>query len=77
VTNIIFSKNKVDIFKEDLQQIAFYFWSFDENVSKMLLNIDNITQSYLSGENILITKNEEIVDTLKYIEKNEDYLKDL
>ncbi len=77
VTNIIFGKDKVDVFKEDLQQIAFYFWNVDENVSKMLLNIDEIAKDYSSGENVLQTKETEILNTLSYIKKNEDYLKDL
>ncbi|OQB41520.1 MAG: hypothetical protein BWY04_00771 [candidate division CPR1 bacterium ADurb.Bin160] len=47
VTNIIFNKDKIDIFKEDLQQVAFYFWNIDENISKMLLNIDEISKAYV------------------------------
>lgn len=77
VTNIIFSKDKVDIFKEDLQQIAFYFRRIDDNVSKMLLNIDEISKSYLSWENILETKENKTLETLKYIKKNQNYLKNL
>lgn len=77
VTNIIFNKDKVDIFKEDLQQIAFYFRGVDENISKMLLNIDEISKGYLSGENVLITKEDKIIETLQYIKKNQNYLKDL
>ncbi len=77
ITNIVFNKDKVDIFKEDLQQIAFYFWSVDENISKMLLNIDEISKAYINWENVLITKEEKILDTLKYIKKNQNYLKDL
>jgi hypothetical protein len=48
ITNIVFNKDKVDIFKEDLQQIAFYFWSVDENISKMLLNIDEISKDHIN-----------------------------
>ncbi len=77
ITNIIFNKDKLDIFKEDLQQIAFYFRSVDENISKMLLNIDEISKAYISWENVLITKEEKIIETLKYIKKNQNYLKDL
>jgi hypothetical protein len=77
VTNIIFSKDKVDIFKEDLQQIAFYFRRVDENISKMLLNIDDISKSYLSGEKILKTQENKIIETLEYIKKNQNYLKNL
>jgi hypothetical protein len=77
VTNIVFNKDKVDIFKEDLQQIAFYFRSIDENISKMLLNIDEISKDYINWENILITKEDKIKETLKYIKKNQNYLKDL
>ncbi|HRX63804.1 MAG TPA: DUF4012 domain-containing protein [Candidatus Absconditabacterales bacterium] len=77
VTNIIFGKDKVDIFKKDLQQVAFYFWNIDENVSKMLLNIDEISKSYMSGDNVLIQKEDTILKTLDYIQKNQDYLKNL
>lgn len=77
VSNIIFSKDKVDIFKEDLQQIAFYFRRIDENISKMLLNIDKISQSYLKWENILQTQEIRIIETLEYIKKNQNYLKNL
>ena len=77
VSNIIFSKDKVDIFKEDLRQIAFYFRRIDENISKMLLNIDKISQSYLKWENILQTQEIRIIETLEYIKKNQNYLKNL
>ncbi|MCK9467291.1 MAG: DUF4012 domain-containing protein [Candidatus Absconditabacterales bacterium] len=77
ITNIVFNKDKMDIFKEDLQQIAFYFWNIDENISKMLLNIDEVAKAYVDGENILLTKEDKILETLEYIKKNENYLKNL
>jgi len=77
VTNIIFSKDKVDIFKEDLEQIAFYFRRVDENISRMLLNINDIVKSYLNEENILKTKEDKIIETLQYIKKNQNYLQGL
>ena len=77
VTNIIFNKDKIDIFKEDLQQVAFYFWNIDENISKMLLNIDEISKAYVDWENVLVTKEDKILETLEYIKQNESYLKDL
>lgn len=77
VTNIIFAKNKIDIFKEDLQQVAFYFRNIDEDVSKLLLDIDDIAQSYNKWENILKTKEIKILNTLKYIKKSKNHLKDL
>jgi len=43
----------------------------------MFLNIDDIAQSYISWENILKTKEKEILNTLDYIKKNQDYLKNL
>ena len=65
------------ISKEDLQEIAFYFWNIDENVSKMILNIDDIVKSYMSGDNVLIEKKDTILDTLQYIKKNKHYLSNL
>jgi hypothetical protein len=77
VTNILFNKNKMDIFKEDLQEVAFYFWTIDEDVSKMLLNVDDIVKAYMSGDNVLVTKKQEILDTLQYVKKNQHYLSSL
>ena len=77
VTNILFSKNKFDVFSQDLQKVAFYFWNIDEEVSKMILNIDDISKSYMSWENILVTKKETILETLDYIKKNQHYLSNL
>lgn len=74
ITNILFNKNKLDIFKEDLQTVAFYFWSIDEDISKMFLNIDDIVKSYMSGDNVLISKKSEIQETLDYIYDNKFYL---
>ena len=77
ITNILFNKNKMDIFKEDLQEVAFYFWTIDEDVSKMLLNIDDIAKSYMSGDNVLVSKKQEILDTLQYVKMNQHYLSSL
>ena len=43
ITNIFF-KNKLDIFKEDLGEIAFYSWTFDKELSRFLLTLDDIIQ---------------------------------
>lgn len=67
----------MDIFKEDLQEVAFYFWTIDEDVSKMLLNVDDIVKSYMSGDNVLVSKKDEILDTLQYVKKNQHYLSSL
>lgn len=68
-------KNKVDVFKEDLGQIAFYSWAFDKDLSNFLLTLDNIIKSYDKGENIFITKEKEINFCRDYIEENKEYLK--
>jgi hypothetical protein len=47
LTSIIFSKNKVDVFKEDLQQIALYFWMIDRDFSQFLITLDDIVASYM------------------------------
>ncbi len=72
---ILNSKNKIDIFKEDLGQIAFYFWTIDKDLSNFLITLDNIIQSYNKGDNIFITKEKEINYCRDYIEHNKDYLK--
>jgi len=77
ITQLIFWRNKIDIFKEDLGKVAMYFWSIDEWVSNMLLTSDDIIKSYLSWENILISKKQEIKELLSYVDKNKYHLSSL
>ena len=70
-------KNKVDVFQENLNQVAFSFRPIDKNVSQFLLMIDDIMKSYMSGDNILKTKAKEIDSCLTYIQQNKEYLKKL
>ncbi len=74
ISDIIF-KNKIDVFKEDLGQIAFYSWSFDKDLSHFLVTLDDIVQSYVKWDNIFVTKEKEINTCREYIEKNKEYLK--
>lgn len=74
---MLFGKNKVDVFQENLNQMAFSFRPIDKDVSKFLLTIDDLMKSYMSGDNILVTKEKEIDDCLSYIQKNKEYLKKL
>lgn len=43
----------------------------------MILNIDDISKSYMSWENVLVTKKEKILETLDYIKTNQHYLSNL
>lgn len=75
ISLFLFEKDKIDVFKEDLQQIAVYFLPIDKNVSHFLVNLDRIIQWYLAWENILTTKEEDIDKTRKYMQENKSYLK--
>jgi len=75
INNLLFQKNKIDIFKEDLEQIAFYTRTFDKELSKFLLTLDDIVQTYVQWENIFISKETEINRCRTYIENNKEYLK--
>lgn len=77
VTSIVFSKNKIDVFKEDLQQIALYFWTIDRDLSEFLITMDTIVEDYLAGENILTTRTEEIEKVWEYAYNNKSYLASL
>ena len=74
ISNMLF-KNKVDVFKQDLGQIAFYSRTFNKELSHFLIVLDKIVQSYGAGENIFITKEKEINFCWEYIQKNKEYLK--
>ena len=73
ITGRIFSDHKIDIFN-DLDQIAFYFWPFDQELSHQFLQLDKIVQSYLAGENVLISKKTEIIELWDYFSQNKHYL---
>lgn len=75
ISSILFAKDKIDVFKEDLGQIAFYFRTFDKDLSNFLITLDDIIQSYNKGDNIFVTKEKEIDFCREYIEKNKEYLK--
>lgn len=75
INDMLFSKNKIDVFKEDLWQIAFYTRTFDKELSHFLMTLDEIVQQYIQGENIFSTKQKEIDECRKYIEENKEYLK--
>ncbi len=73
--NDILFKNKIDVFREDLGQIAFYFRTFDKDLSNFLITLDDIIQSYNKGDNIFVTKEKGINFCRDYIEQNKEYLK--
>ncbi|AHB40878.1 hypothetical protein P148_SR1C00001G0063 [candidate division SR1 bacterium RAAC1_SR1_1] len=75
ISLFLFEKDKIDVFKEDLQQIAIYFLPIDKQVAHFLVTLDHIIQGYLAGENILITQEKEIEETREYMQKNKSYLK--
>ena len=76
-TKLIFWKNKIDVFKEDLSKVAMYFWTIDDSLSNMLLTSDKIIKWYLSGENVLVTQKDEIQKLLWYVSENKYYLSSL
>lgn len=75
INDMMFSKDKFDIFKEDLGQIAFSTRTFDKELSHFFLTLDSIIQSYIQEENIFITKAKEIDECRTYLEQNKEYLK--
>jgi hypothetical protein len=77
LTDIVFGKNKVDVFTQDLPQIALYFYTIDPQFSNFLIELDNIVQAYIKGENIMQTKTKQIEETRDYIKNNKEYIKNL
>ena len=77
ITNIVFSKDKIDVFKEDLNQIAFYFWNFDKQVSEFILKLDDVVQDYVKWDNVLITREKDIDAVWLYIKTHKGYLRKL
>ena len=74
LTSWLFSPNKIDIF-HDLNQISFYFSLVDEELSSQIQTLDSVIQSYLKGENVLKTKEAEILQLRTYAKDHKSYLK--
>lgn len=73
ITNWLFSPNKIDIFN-DLDQISFYFWMIDPELSKQVQTFDSVIKAYLDGENVLKTKENEITQLRAYAKEKKNYL---
>ena len=43
-TKLVFGRSKIDIFKEDLEKVAMYFWTIDDSLSNMLLVGDDVVK---------------------------------
>ena len=74
LTSWLFSPNKIDIF-HDLNQISFYFSLVDQELSSQIQTLDTVIQSYLKGENVLKTKEAEILQLRTYAKDHKSYLK--
>lgn len=74
LTNWLFSPNKIDIFN-DLNQISFYFSLIDQELSNQIQTLDSVLQAYLKGENVLKTKETEILQLRTYAKDHKSYLK--
>ncbi len=70
-------KNKIDLFAQNLQEIAFYFWAIDNDIAKMLVMLDDLAVKYQNWENILVTQSEQIDTLMQYVNKNNEYLYNL
>jgi len=74
LSNLLFSDSKIDLFKEDLDEIAFYFWNFDRDLSRTILHADKIFQSYLSGDNVFLNNEDQLDEIREYVKNNKSYL---
>ena len=57
--------DKIDIFN-DLNKISFYFSLIDQELSNQIQTLDSVLQSYLKWENVLKTKETEILQLRTY-----------
>jgi hypothetical protein len=44
---MLWAEDKMDIFKEDLTQIALYFQPIDKDFSKFLVTLDDVVKAYI------------------------------
>ncbi len=74
ITNILFAKNKVDIFEHKLTDIAMYFKRYDKSVSDFILQIDKVAKDYFKWKNIFITQSWTLDQIFDYIKNKKNYL---
>ena len=77
ITNILFWKDPLDIFTQDLQTLSLYFLPIDKEVSQEIYTLDWIVNSYMHGDNIFKTKKTEIEEVWNYVINHKDYLSSL
>jgi len=77
LTRLVFSTDKINLYKESLQEIAFYFRNFDRELSQTILKFDDILKDQTNKKNILVTKEKEIKEIRNYIKKNKQYISKL
>jgi len=74
LSNLLFSGSKIDLFKEDLEEIAFYFWNFDRDLSRTILHANDMLQAYIAGDNIFLNYENELDEIREYVKNNKSYL---
>jgi len=74
ITRLVFSEDKINLYKENLQDIAFYFWNFDRELAENIIKLDWIIKDHIKQENILITKEQEIKTIREYAKNKKMYL---
>ena len=57
-----------------MDQISFYFWVIDPEISRQLLTLDDVVKSYLRGENVLKSKEKELLQLWQYARSQKTYL---
>ena len=57
-----------------MDQISFYFWVIDPEISRQLLTLDDVVKSYLRGENVLKSKEKELLQLRQYARSQKTYL---
>jgi len=76
ITSWFFWHEKIDIFN-DLEKISQYFWVIDPEISNQLLVLDDVIKDYLSWDNVLQTKEEELNSLWTYAKDHDEYLSKL
>ena len=57
-----------------MDQISFYFWVIDPEISRQLLTLDDVVKSYLRRENVLKSKEKELLQLWQYARSQKTYL---
>lgn len=70
----VFSDNKIDLFAQNISELALYFSPFDQLLADQFLSVDKLKNGYVSGDNIFVDHRPALDWLIEYVTQHREYL---